>query len=447
MARADDEATSRHHRGLQPTARETPLLVRTPIKLKSFLRALGPGLITGASDADPSGIATYSQAGAQFGYAMLWTMLFCFPFMTAIQEISARVGRVTGHGIGGNMRAIYPTWLTYGIALAVFFANTINIGADIAAMGDVIRMVAGGSAVVYTLFIVLVSAGIQIAVPYRRCAPILKWLTLVLFTYVATAFFVEVPWRTAIWRTVFPHLSSRFDYLLTFVAVLGTTISPYLFFWQASLEAENVRLRHSHPLRQDGAGASRAMRRIQIDTYFGMAVSNVIGFFIMLTCAATLHAKGIVDIESASQAAHALRPIAGPGAALLFAAGIVGTGLLAVPVLAGSAAYAVSRVAGWRSSLAEAPKQTAGFYSTLALATLLGATITLTPANPMKALYWSAVVNGIVAGPPMTLTILLASDRRVMGEFLIPAWLKVLGWMSAGLMYASVLVLMTSSLT
>ena len=418
-----------------------------PSRLKSFFRALGPGLITGASDDDPSAIATYSQAGAQFGYAMLWTMLFCYPFMTAIQEISARVGRVTGHGIGGNMRAIYPTWLTYGIALAVFAANTINIGADIAAMGKVIGMVTGGSALGYALFIVLVSVGLQIAAPYGRYAPVLKWMTLVLFAYVAAPFFVDVPWKSAMWQTVLPKFSLSFGYLLTFVAVLGTTISPYLFFWQASLEAENLRSRHSRPLREDGAGAVPAVQRIEIDTYFGMAVSNLIGFFIMLTCAATLHARGIMDIESASQAADALRPIAGPGAAFLFAVGIVGTGLLAVPVLAGSAAYAVSGVAGWRSSLAAAPRQAAGFYSTLALATILGATITLMPINPMKALYWSAVVNGVVAGPLMTLIILLASDRGIMGEFPIPNWLKGLGWMSAGIMYASVVVLIASSMS
>jgi len=374
-------------------------------------------------------------------------MPFCFPLMAAIQEICARLGRVTGRGIGGNMRAIYPPWLNYGIALAVFVANTINIGADIASMGDVIGMAAGRSALACTLLIVALSLGLQIAVPYRRYAPLLKWLTLALFSYVATTFFVQVPWRTAIRQAVIPHLSLRFDYVLTLVAVLGTTISPYLFFWQASLEAENLRgSRRSHPLRQRSTEAEGALRRIRIDTYFGMAVSNVIGFFIMLTCAATLHAAGSLDVDSAARAAEALRPIAGPGATLLFAVGIVGTGLLAVPVLAGSAAYALSGVAGWRSSLGESPREAPGFYSTLAIATLLGATITLTPVNPMRALYWSAVLNGLVAGPLMTLIVRLASDRRVMGEFSLPTWLKVLGWTSTAIMVLSVTVLVASSL-
>jgi Mn2+/Fe2+ NRAMP family transporter len=360
---------------------------------------------------------------------MLWTMFFSYPLMAAIQEISARIGRVTGRGLAGNLRAFCPRWLAYSMAVAVFVANTINIGADVAAMGSVIRSLIGGPQVLHAAVIVALSLFLQIRLPYDTYARMLKWLTLSLFAYVATALFAQVRWSEALHQLFVPSLTFDRRYLTTIVAVLGTTISPYLFFWQASQEAEEVRSKTgARPLRKNPRKASGEVRRIEIDTYVGMAVSNLIGFFIILTCAATLHASGIKDVGSAQQAAEALRPVAGKMAFLLFCFGIVGTGLLAIPVLAGSAAYAIAGVAGWRASLGHSFGQAPRFYLALCVATTLGLAVNFIPIDPMKALYWSAVINGVVAAPLMSAMILLASDGRVMGQLRLPWPLKAMGW-------------------
>jgi len=371
---------------------------------------------------------------------MLWTMLLSYPLMAAIQEISARIGRVTGRGLAGNIRVFCPRWLAYSMAAAVFLANAINIGADIAAMGSAIRLVIGGPPALYTVGVVLLSLFLEIRLPYESYARVLKWLTVSLFAYVATAFLVHVRWATALHQLVVPQVALEQHYLTAIVAILGTTISPYLFFWQASQEAEEVRSeRGARPLREKPRQAPREVRRIEIDTYVGMAVSNLIGFFIILTCAATLHSAGIKNIESAQQAAEALRPVAGKLAFLMFSLGIVGTGLLAIPVLAGSAAYAIAGVAHWPASLGDSLQRAPRFYAALAGATVLGLGVNLFPVDPMKALYWSAVINGVVAAPLMSVMILLASDHRVMGDLVIPLPLKVAGWICAGIMSASVL--------
>jgi NRAMP (natural resistance-associated macrophage protein)-like metal ion transporter len=415
-----------------------PLIVR-------FGRALGPGLTTGASDDDPSGIATYSQAGAEFGYSMLWTMLFSYPLMTAIQEISARIGRVTGKGLAGNLRAYCPRWMAYSIALAVFIANTINIGADLAAMGGALRLLMGGPLLLYTVGIAVLSVLLQIYLSYGAYARMLRWLTLSLFAYAVAAFLAHVQWRTALYQLVVPTIRLDRHYLTTIVAILGTTISPYLFFWQASQEAEEVRSNsEAHPLLERPDQATEEVERIEIDTFVGMGVSNLIGFFIILTCAATLHSSGIRDIGSAQQAAEALRPVAGKLAFVLFSLGIVGTGFLAIPVLAGSAAYAIAGVADWRASLGHPLDRAPRFYAALSAASLLGLAVNFVPIDPMKALYWSAVVNGVVAAPLMAAMIVLASDQRVMGQFRLPMRLRIAGWMCTAVMGISVVGFLVS---
>ncbi len=403
---------------------------------KNFWQKLGPGLITGASDDDPSGIGTYSQVGAQFGYAMLWTMLFSYPLMSAIQEISARIGRVTGQGIAGNMRQYYPRWLTYIIAGLLVVANVINLGADIGAMGSALKLLIGGSALVYSALFILTSVLLQVFVPYGKYVNLLKWLTLVLFAYVGTVFVVRVPWAEALRGTFFPAIEFKADYFAGLIAVLGTTISPYLFFWQASEEVEEIL---SNPeedaLKQSPRQAREQIGRIKADTYLGMGFSNLIAFFIILTAAVTLHAPGKTDIASAAQAAEALRPVAGNFAFLLFTLGIVGTGLLALPVLAGSAAYAVSGALNWRrASLERKASQAKRFYSVLAISTLIGLGLNFTPIDPIKALFWAAVINGVLAGPVMIVIMLMATNPRVMGQFTLSRRLRITGWLATVVM-------------
>ena len=402
---------------------------------KSFLQQLGPGLITGASDDDPSGIGTYSQVGAQFGYAMLWTMLFSYPLMAAIQEISARIGRVTGRGIAGNMRCYYPRWLTYIIAGLLVIANVINLGADISAMGAALKLLIGGSAALYETIFAITCLLLQIFVPYAKYVNLLKWLTLVLFAYVATVFVVHVPWGEALRATFVPSIEFKAPYLAGIIAVLGTTISPYLFFWQASEEVENIeRAPNENALRDAPQQAPKQLGRIKADTYIGMGISNLIAFFIILTAAVTLHAHGKTDIQSSAQAAEALRPVAGEFAYALFTAGIIGTGLLAVPVLAGSAAYAVSGVFGWPASLEHKALQAKRFYGVLAVATLLGLSLDFTPIDPIKALFWAAVINGVLAGPVMVVIMLMATNPAVMGQFTLSRRLRLTGWLATAVM-------------
>jgi NRAMP (natural resistance-associated macrophage protein)-like metal ion transporter len=413
-----------------------------PFSISTFAKSLGPGLITGASDDDPSGIGTYSQAGAQLGYGIGWTMLLSFPLMAAIQEISARVGRVTGHGISGNVCRHYPGWVLYVVVALLFTANTINIAADLAAMADATRLLVGGHAIIYVVLYGVVSVAAQIFLDYKRYVAVLKWLTLTLFAYVAALAFAHISWRVALAGTLLPQLSWSASYLTTIVAILGTTISPYLFFWQASQEAEEQRIdRTKRPLIEKHYGARREFSRIRADTVTGMAFSNLIALSIIITAAATLHASGQTDIQSSAQAAEALRPIAGPFAEYIFALGIVGTGLLAIPILAGAAAYAVGESRRWPVGLARKPKEAAAFYAVLALSGAIGIALNFTPINPISALYWSAVINGVLAVPVMVLLMLMARHRNVMGSFVIGGALYWLGWLSTAAMAVSVVAM------
>ena len=396
-----------------------------------FLEHLGPGLITGASDDDPSGIGTYSQAGAQLGFSVSWTMLLTYPLMTAIQEICGRVGRVTGHGIAGNVCRNYPAAVVWSLVALLFIANTINIAADLGAMADAVKLLIGGPAFVYVILLGSISVLAQVFFEYKRYVSILKWLTLVLFAYVIALAVVKVPWVEALKGLLIPKIQWNGAFLTTLVAIFGTTISPYLFVWQSSEEAENQRTDATKkPLRDDASTQAKEFRRIRIDTLVGMAVSNVIAIAIIMTTAATLHSKGITDIQSSSQAAQALKPVAGAFAEIIFALGIIGTGLLAVPVLAGSTAYAVGEGRKWPVGLSRKPKQAMAFYSVLALSVVLGIGLNFTPLDPIKALYWSAVINGILAAPVMALLMILVRRKDIMGELVVTGWLYGLGWAS-----------------
>ncbi len=411
-----------------------PLEVKQPERAK-LLALLGPGLITGASDDDPSGIATYSQAGAQFGFDLGWLLLFSWPLMCAIQEIAARIGRVTGRGIAGNLRWHAPRLALYALVSLLVIANVINLGADLGAMAAALKLVVGGPQLLYVALFALASLLLEVFVRYSRYVSVLKWLTLSLFAYVGVAFVVDMPWATVARHLVMPALSWHADYLTVVVAILGTTISPYLFFWQAESEVEECKERTgARPLIRAPEQARAEFRRIRWDTYLGMALSNAVALFIVLTTAATLHAHGITDIQTSSQAAEALRPIAGPLVFLVFALGIIGTGLLAVPVLAGSSAYAVGEALGWHVGLARKLARARSFYAVLAAAFAVGAALSFTPLDPIKALFWSAVVNGVVAVPVMIGMLLLARRRAVMGDFLLPPLLAGVGWAATAVM-------------
>jgi NRAMP (natural resistance-associated macrophage protein)-like metal ion transporter len=400
---------------------------------------LGPGLITGASDDDPSGIATYSQAGAQFGYSMSWVMLVTWPLMAAIQEISARIGRVTGKGIAGNIREHYSPVLLYPIVGMLLVANIINLGADLGAMGDALRMLIGGWAELYVVLFAVGCAALEVFSRYERYVVILKWLTLALFAYVATVLIVHVPWAEVAYRTFVPNIVWERDYAITIVAVLGTTISPYLFFWQASEEAEDERVDpNAKPLTEAPQQARREIRRIEIDTYIGMALSNLIALCIIITTAATLHAHGQTDIQSSEQAASALKPIAGDLAAAVFTLGIVGTGLLAIPVLAGSGAYALAETMHWPTGLGRLPRDAKAFYATIVVGTLIGVGFNFVHIDPIKALFWTAVINGVVAVPLMVVMMIMTTQPRVMGRFTLPPLLRVVGWISTVAMTVAV---------
>ena len=406
---------------------------------RGLLALLGPGLITGASDDDPSGIATYSQAGAQFGYSMVWVMLFTWPLMAAIQEISARIGRVTGHGIAGNIRRYYHPCLLRAIVVLLLAANIINLGADLGAMGEALRLLIGGPPHLYVVIFSVGCALLEIFVRYERYVSILKWTSVSLFAYVATALVVDVPWARVAYDLVVPTLSRDKDYIVAIVAVLGTTITPYCFFWQSSQEAEDERVDPAaHALIDAPHEARSEINRIRIDTYLGMGFSNLISLFIIITTAATLNAHGITDIQTSSQAAEALRPIAGVFTFALFAAGIIGIGVLAVPVLAGSAAYALGEALDWPTGLARRPLDAKAFYGAIAAASLVGVLINFVHLDPIKALFWSAVINGIVAVPLMVVIMLMAMRRQVMGRFTLPRLLWAIGWLSTGAMAAAV---------
>ncbi|RXZ31128.1 divalent metal cation transporter [Oxalobacteraceae bacterium CAVE-383] len=408
----------------------------------SWLKKLGPGLITGAADDDPSGIATYSQAGAQFGFNMLWTLLLTYPLMVGIQMISAEIGRVSGHGLATNIRRHYPGWLLYGLVGLLLIANTVNIAADVAAMGDVAALLAGGPPHLYAFGFGILSLLLQIFVPYKRYVQVLKWLTLALLAYVGIVFSVRMPWSQIVRNTLLPQLSWQAGYITTVVAIFGTTISPYLFFWQASQEVEEQTADPSaRPLIDAPEQAPANLRRIRIDTWSGMGFSNLVAFFIVLTTAATLHAHGLTDIKTTAQAASALRPIAGEFGFLLFAAGIIGTGLLAVPVLAGSAAYAMAGAFRWKNSLEARPAAAKRFYGIIAVSTLLGVALCFTAVDPIKALYWSAVINGVMSVPIMAIMMTMAARADIMGRFAIGPGLKALGWICTGVMTLAALAM------
>ncbi len=409
-------------------------------------RVLGPGLITGASDDDPSGIATYSQAGAQFGYSLGWTMLFSFPLMVAIQMISARIGRTTGSGIAGALRLHYPSWLLSGIVMLLLVANIINLGADLGAMADALALLLPAPAWLYVLLFAAICISLQVFLQYTRYVAVLKWLTVALLSYVISAMVVGVDWLHVLRNLVWPEISWRQDYLTTLVAIFGTTISPYLFFWQAAEEVEDIQ---AFPNRTDllhapGQGKA-ALQRIELDTIVGMGISNLIALAIIITTAATLNAHGITDIQTSSQAAIALRPIAGSGAYFLFTLGIIGTGLLSVPVLAGSAAYAIGEARQWPTGLGRRPKEAQAFYATLVVATLIGMIINFAPIDPIKALYWSAVINGVIAVPIMIVMLLIATRRDIMGPFAIKGWLRALGWLAVLVMGIVVVAMLATT--
>jgi len=415
-----------------------------PADLRLWLKKLGPGLITGAADDDPSGIGTYSQAGAQLGFGALWTLPVTYPLMVGIQMVSARIGLVTGRGVAANILRLYPRWVLHPLVVLLLIANTINIGADLGAMGEALRLLIGGSTFAYVVLFGTLSAALQVLTPYPRYAPLLKWLVTALFAYVGTVFVVNIPWREVALGTLWPDVRLERGYVLVVVAVFGTTISPYLFFWQASQEVEDQNAAgYFGPLTIERA--REQLHRIKVDTYLGMGFSNVVAYFIMLTTAVTLHRAGITEIDSASQAAAALRPIAGEFAFVLFAAGIIGTGMLAIPVLAGSAAYAVAETLQWRSGLALKPLEARGFYAIIVAAIVIGVGIDFAPLDPIKALFWSAVINGIVALPIMVVMMLLASRREAMGPFVVSRRLKRLGWFATCTMGAMVILLLYTS--
>ena len=400
-----------------------------------LLGVLGPGLITGASDDDPSGIATYSQVGAAFGYGLSWTLLFSYPLMVAIQMISARIGRTTGHGIAGVLRLHYSTWLLQWIVALLLIANIVNLGADLGAMADALALLLPGPKWLYVLLFSVICVAMQLLLQYTRYVAVLKWFTLSLFAYFAVLAVAHVNWSQLASNLILPRPVWTSAYLTAVVAVFGTTISPYLFFWQSDEEVEDM---HVHPRRLDlfdsPEQGPKALHRIEVDTLTGMGLSNLVALAILATTAATLHAGGIVDIETSAQAAQALRPIAGPFAALFFTVGLIGTGLLAVPVLAGSAAYAIGEARNWPVGFTRKMQEAKAFYATIAVATLIGMVINFTSINPIKALYWSAVLNGVVAVPVMFVMMKIVSRPDIMGKFAAKGWLRALGWTATAVM-------------
>jgi Mn2+/Fe2+ NRAMP family transporter len=402
------------------------------------LARVGPGLITGVADDDPSGIVTYSQAGAQFGLGLLWTMPLAFPLMAAIQLMCADIGRVTGKGLAANIKGAFPPAVLQAVVLLLVVANTLNIAADVAAMGEVAELVSGVDRHLMTFVFVLGTLLLQVLVPYHRYVVFLKWLTLSLLAYAAVLFTVHVPWGEVAWRTFVPKFAPTAEAAAVIVGIFGTTISPYLFFWQASEEVEDMQVRQGAALlARDQAAAQPELRRIRWDTWSGMFYSDLSAYFVMLACAVTLHVAGVTDLQTAAQAASALRPLGGSLASVLFALGILGVGLIGVPVLAGSAAYALSEAMGWKWGLERTARDARGFYGIIAVSVLAGLLIQYSPINPMKALFWSAVINGVVAVPLMVVIILLVSKTSVMGPYTASRTIKWLGWAATAVMGAA----------
>ena len=412
-----------------------------------WIESLGPGLITGAADDDPSGIATYSQAGAQFRFGMVWTLLLTTPLMIGIQMLSARIGWVTGKGLAANIRLLFPRWLTVSLVRLLAVANTINIAADIGAMGEAARILLGGPSALYVVGFGLVCISAQVFFSYERTVRLLKWLTLVLFSYVAVVLTVHVPWRTVMIESLVPwsflpeHTLLK-DYAAMVVAVLGTTISPYLFFWQSAQEVEdNNRRPHSAELHHHPEYVREHLSRIKQDTFIGMSFSNLIALCIVISTAVTLNMQGVSGIETSAQAALALKPVAGEFAFLVFSLGIIGTGLLAVPVLAGSAAYAVSELFDWTTGLSHRFNEARGFYIIIIAATGIGSVLSYFEIDPIQTLVWSAIVNGVISVPIMVAMMLIGQSEKLMGAYTITLRHRVFGWSATGLMFFAVLVM------
>jgi NRAMP (natural resistance-associated macrophage protein)-like metal ion transporter len=403
-------------------------------RVRKFFSELGPGLITGAADDDPSGISTYSVTGAAFGYAQLWTALFSFPLMAAVQLMCARLGLVTGSGLAGVIRRRYPRWVLWGACSLLIIANVVNIGADLGGMAEATEMVTGINSLLWTPVYAALILSFLFWSSYRHIANIFKWLTLVLFSYVLTAFLVRPDLATILGATFIPRVEWSAAYIATFVGILGTTISPYLFFWQASAEVEEERSKGRMTLEQRRGATGEELKQSRTDVVTGMFFSNLVMYFIILTTAATLHANGQTDITTAQQAAEALRPLAGNGAYLLFTLGLIGTGMLGVPVLAGSCAYAMAEAENWRGSLEDRPRLAPRFYLVLAASMILGLALDFAGFNAVKMLFWSAVVNGVLAPPLIVVVVLLTGDKKVMGEHVNARLLGFLGWTAAAVM-------------
>jgi NRAMP (natural resistance-associated macrophage protein)-like metal ion transporter len=413
-------------------------------KVKGFFAKLGPGLVTGAADDDPSGISTYSVTGAALGYMPLWTALFSFPLMAAIQLMCARLGLVTGRGLAGVVRRYYPRWVLWGACAVLVVANVFNIGADLGGMGEATEMITGIRSYIWTPFYTLLIISLLFFSTYRQFARIFKWLTLVLFAYVVTAFMAQPDWHAVLRATFVPHVEWSSTFLATFVGILGTTISPYLFFWQASQEVEDERAMGKVSVKQRKGATRGELRTARTDVFTGMFFSNLVMYFIILTTAATLHAHGHTRIETAREAAEALRPLAGNAAYLLFTLGLIGTGILAVPVLAGSAAYAVSEAALWRGTLEDPPQSSRKFYALIASAMLLGLALDFVGFNAVKMLFYSAVLNGVLAPPLIILVILLTSNTKIMGTRVSSRPLRYVGWATAGIMSVAAIALVVA---
>lgn len=426
--------------GIEFTKKEEKVLVNEkPLKLaQEYWDTLGPGLTTGAADDDPSGIATYSQAGAQYGLQLIWLSLFTYPFMATVQEMCARIGLVSGQGLAANIKKHYSARALYIVTGLLFFANTLNIAADLGAMSAATRLLlpSVGFEVLVIAF-ALVSLALQIFTTYARYAKYLKYLTLALLSYVAVALAVSLDWGDVFYHTLVPSLSFTQDQIFLICAVLGTTISPYLFFWQTSQEVEEDILKGETTIKERKAEASvRTMRKMRIDVWSGMAFSNVITFFIFAACAGTLYAHGVTNIATADQAAAALRPF-GEFAYLLFALGIIGTGLLAVPILAGSTAYALSESFGWKDGLYLKLKQARSFYGVIIVSMLLGIAANFAHLDPIKGLIYAAVANGVIAPIILYFVVRLSSDKRLMGEYANRPFVSTLGWVTIGFMSLS----------
>lgn len=413
--------------------------------VQQFLKELGPGLITGAADDDPSGISTYSVAGATYGYATLWTALVSFPLMAAIQLMCARLGMLTGCGLASVIRARYSRWVLWFACTLVIVANVFNIGADLGGMADAMQMITGVPSYYWTPFFAALIMGLLLWTSYRIMARIFKWLTMVLFSYVVTAFLAHPNWAAVVRATFIPHIEWNKQYLAVLVGILGTTISPYLFFWQAAQEVEEDREHGKATVAQRKGSTNKELRIARTDVITGMLLSNVVMYFIILTTAATLNLHGAKDIETAKQAAEALRPLAGKGAYWLFTLGLIGTGMLAVPVLAGSCAYAIAEAATWKSaSLNIKPRLALKFYTVIGISILVGLALDFARLNAVKMLFWSAILNGLLAPPLVIMVVLLTSDRKVMGDRVNSRVMQILGWLCALAMTAAAVALLAS---